>query len=185
MGRRVKSGQFWVRTFLTAKGQLALNRRGRFPSQPPQEFAHGILADTDLSGDLALTTPISFELLDLLPPRRGQARAPTRVATPLSQSSQTTLLEASLLPSHGTHRAMKGACHLDLVRPTLLDQAYHRMGLGHAIAHRVLGENDPRDQQHAVAVLGSEHAPFVNRHSVLGVPRFGKEVVGWNNSHTG
>ena len=57
--------------------------------------------------------------------------------------------------------------------------------LAHAIAHRVLGENDPRDQQHAVAVLGSEHAPFVNRHSVLGVPRFGKEVVGWNNSHTG
>ena len=184
LGREVKTGQFWVRTFLTAKGQLALNRQDRFPSQPPEEFAHGILADTDPSGDLALTAPIGFELLDLLPPRRGQSRAPPRVATPLSQSRQTTLLEASLLPSHGAHRAMEGPCHLDLVRPTLLDQTYHRMGLGHAIAHCILGENHPRDQQHAVAVLGSEHAPVVDRHGALGVPSFGKEVVGWNNSHT-
>jgi hypothetical protein len=36
-----------------------------------------------------------------------------------------------------------------------------------------------------VAILGSEHAPVVDRHSALRVPNFGKEVVRWNSSHTG
>ena len=174
-----------MRNFFDAKGQLALNRRGRFPSQTPQEFAHGILADTDPAGDLALTAPIGFELSDQLPPRRGQARAPTRIAPTLSESGQSTLLEATLLPSHRPHGAMEGPGHLNLVRPTLLHQTHHRMGLGHAIRHRVLGQNHPRNQQHAVAILGSEHAPVVDRHSALRVPSFGKEVVRWNSSHTG
>ena len=174
-----------MRTFFDAKGQLPLDRRGRFPSQTPQKFAHGILADTDPAGDLALTAPLGFELLDQLPPRRGQARAPTRVAATLSKSGQPTVLVASLLPSHGAHRAMEGPGHLDLVRPTLLHQTYHRMGLGHAIRYRILGQNYPRDQQHAVAILGSEHAPVIDRHSALRVPSFRKEVVRWNSSHTG
>ena len=56
------------------------------------------------------------------------------------------------------------------------------MGLGHAIRYRILGQNYPRDQQHAVAILGSEHAPVIDRHSALRVPSFRKEVVRWNSS---
>jgi hypothetical protein len=59
------------------------------------------------------------------------------------------------------------------------------MGLGHVIGHRVLRQNDPGNQQHAVVILGSQEAAVVDNASAFRVPSLRKKVSLCNSGHTG
>jgi len=184
-GNRRRTGQFWVRNSFLRKRQLGLNGQGGFPSQTSEEFPNRILADANPPRDLSLSVSFVFELLHQTPPRTGQARAPSGVATVMSQSCQSALLKASLVPSHGAHSAVEGPGYLDLVGPALIHQTHHRMGLGHVIRHRILRQNNPRNQQHAVAILGSQDATIIDNACAFRVPGLRKQVALCNSGHTG
>jgi hypothetical protein len=102
------------------------------------------------------------KLLDQ-PSARGRETKPSaRIASRLSQRGQATLLEPPLASPGGAYRVAKGTGHIVLIRPALLDEAHHGVGLGHAVAHRILGQGHPRHQHNAVTVLRADLTPVID-----------------------
>ncbi len=94
---------------------------------------------------------------------RGRpARPAARVTVALSQCGPAAVLNAWLLPAHGARGITEGSGHLVLIGPPLFDQTHHGVRLGQAVAHCILGQEDARDEDDPVAILGSEQASIIN-----------------------
>ena len=102
------------------------------------------------------------KFLNPLRARGRQARPAARVTVALSQCGQTAVLETSLLPPHRARRVAEGAGHIVLIGPPLFDQTYHGVRFGHAVVHRIMGQNDARDDDHPVAILSAEQASIID-----------------------
>jgi hypothetical protein len=116
------------------------------------------------------------QLLDPTASGTGQTRASARVAPSVSESRQASVIEAALVPADRAGRAAKRAGHLALIRPAAGDQIDHRVRLGHPIRHRILGQDHPGNEHHAMSVPRSQEAPLVNRTGVFGVPSLREKV---------
>jgi hypothetical protein len=173
-----------VRTFFVSKSQLGLDRRGNLPSQPAQQLAHGVLSDAETPCDFALTVSLRFELLDQAPPRNCHSWPTSRIAIPSAQGGQAALLKASLMPAHRSCRTVESPSHLKLLSPTLYYQTHDGMGFRHAISQRILCQNHPEDEDHAMTLLGFQQAPIIDNAGVLRVPSIGEQIIPLNKGHT-
>ena len=81
-------------------------------------------------------------------------------------------------------RVAKGSGHVVLVRPTQVDQADHGVGFGHAITRGILRQGNPRNENHAVIILGLEKALSVNNLRAFWVSCFGEKIVAAGIAHT-
>ncbi len=172
-----------MRSGLFCKRPFGLNRRLDFPSQTPQQFANGILAHADPPGDLPLRVSLALELLHQTSPRAAQAWAPWRIAVRTSQSGQAALLESALIPPHRARRTSERAGDLRLSGPSLLDQMDSCVSLGHRIAQRILSQDNPGHQHHAMLILRADQTTRVDDLEAFGVAEIGKEVVGFGSAH--
>jgi hypothetical protein len=127
---------------------------------------------------------LRFELLDPASPRNRQPWPTSRIAIHSAQGGQAALLKTSLMPTHCSCRTVEGLSHLALIGPTLFYQAHDGMGLRHAIGQRILCQNHPGDQDHAMTVLGFQQAPLIDNASVLRVPSIREQILPLNKGHT-
>lgn len=165
--------------------QFALNQRCRPPAQTPEGFANSAHTDPKLPRNLIVRTALGLEVLDPVSARGPQAGTPLRITSGPAQCRQPALLEALLAAPHGAGRVTKGPGHVVLIRPAYVDQAYHRMGLRHAVAYRILRQRHARHQHDAVPILGQEHAPGVDDARARWVSRVWKKIVAERVGHTG
>ena len=156
------AGRFGVRRSSGVECQLGLRRGGVLAPQAAQELADGFFIDTQAPRDFTVGAALLAKFLNPLRARGRQARPAARVTVALSQCGQAAVLEASLLPAHGARSVTEGAGHIVLIGPALFDQTHHGVRLGHAVPHGILGQDDARDDDDPVAILGSEQASIIN-----------------------
>jgi len=118
-------------------------------------------------------------------PRTAQARAPWRIAVPTPQGGQAASLESALIPPHRARRTSERAGDLRLSGPSLLDQMDSGVSLGHRIAQRVLSQDNPGHQHHAMLILRADQTTLVDDLDAFGVAEIGKEVVRFGSAHNG
>lgn len=136
--------------------QFRLSEQYGLPTQAAQGLANRSHTDPKPPCNLIVRAALSLELLNFLSPRSLQAGTPRGITAGTSQSRQAALPESFLMASDRAHRVAKGPSHGILVRPPQLDQAHHRVGFGHAIAHGILRQGNARHENHAVTIKSSE-----------------------------
>ena len=127
---------------------------------------------SDAARNLALTMSLRFELLDQTAARNRQAWTTERIAIRSAQSSQAAILEAALVTAHGANGTVEGACHGDLIDPTLIDQTHHRVGLSQSITHRIVSQHNAADEHYAMAILRSQQTAVIDDARVRRVVSF-------------
>ena len=98
-----------------------------------------------------------------------QTRSTARIAAFASQGCQTTLIESLLLPPDGASSVAENPCHIILIGPSLFNQTNHSVGFGHPVGHCILCQDNPGDDDDAVALLGSQETPVVENPDALGI----------------
>jgi len=169
---RPGTGQVWVRTWrCDLEGELpSILGPLAFPSEPPQELAHGHLTDAETTSHLTIGDPLGLPLVHELTTRCAQPRDALGVAPASPQCREAARLEATLVAADRTHVTLEGRCHLVLPRPALLHQADHRVRLPHAVAHRVVRQRQAAHGDHPVPAMGLKTAPLVDHHRCIGEP---------------
>ena len=109
-----------------------------------------------------LEYPVFLEAAHHAETLAGHPHSPAWIAPAATERRQPAVLEAPLMASQRARRAAERACHVVLVGPALLDQAHHRVRLGHAVAQRVLREHHARDDHDAVLVARAHQAAIVD-----------------------
>jgi hypothetical protein len=90
------------------------------------------------------------------------------------EGSQAALGEATLVAAERAGGTAEGAGDIVLVGPSLVDQADHGVGFGHAVGHRILSDHDSGDHHHALALLGSIQAAIVDNTGAIWITNLGK-----------
>jgi hypothetical protein len=117
---------------------------------------------------------IGLETLDQLGSSTRQSAATFRISTAMTQRGQTAVFETPLVAAHRAHGTTVSSGNLDLISPSLFNQANHGVGLGHVVRRRILRLNDSRDDHHIEVILRSDQTPLVNHTDALRVPNTGK-----------
>lgn len=108
--------------------------------------------------------------------RRGETAAALREPASRAQRPQATGFMAPLVAPDRAGGATERAGDVVLIGPALIDEVHHRIGFGHAVGDRVVGEDDSSDDDDAVAFLGADQAPVVDDGRAGGRPDVGEEV---------
>jgi hypothetical protein len=58
------------------------------------------------------------------------------------------------------------------------------MGFRHPIGQRILCQNHPGDEDHAMTTLGFQQAAIIDNAGVLRVPSVGEQILPLNKGHT-
>jgi hypothetical protein len=168
-GRDHGSGQVWVRTLgHRRQRQRHLLGARRAPSQTSEQLADRLLGDAHAAGDLAVGAAIRLELRDEPGASPSDPLRSLRAASAAPERHESAVLEPSLMAAQRPRRDVERRRDLTLLRPALLDQADHRVRLGHSVADGVLRDRHARDEHDAMAVAGAHEAPRVDRLHVLG-----------------
>ena len=61
------------------------------------------------------------------------------------------------------------ACNIVLIRPSLLDEIYHRIRFSHAVARPILCDRDSVNNHHTMVALSFNHAAVINDESAFRV----------------
>lgn len=172
---RQRSGQVWVPTWYAAR-KLELLWFPLMPSQSFQEFPNCLWCDAKPSRDLAIRQALSLQAAHQLLARPRQPWSSGGVAARLAQGSEPARLEPALIPPDTAHGVPERPGDLLLLRPALLHQADHCVGLGHPIVSGVLKQHDAGDNDDAKVMLGTDEAPIVDDRRARRHNRLGKEV---------
>ncbi len=141
-------------------------RLGLLPAQPPQQLAHGLRRDAEATGDRTVRCTLPLQLAGQPEPRSSRARSAARIPAAATQRCQPAHLETSLEPPHCARGAVERAPHVVLIRPALLDQACHRVRLGHPIADGVLREHHAGHEHDPMRPFAPHDAAIVDDHHV-------------------
>jgi hypothetical protein len=85
------------------------------------------------------------------------------------------LLKAALLSPHSAFRITKGASHLTLRSPSLIDQVYHRIRFGDLILERILSNDQTGDNDNGMIAFGPKQATVVDDLKVRWVSEIRKQ----------
>ena len=113
-------------------------------------------------GDLAVRHPLRLEATNKTCPRRLQSGPPFGIPIASPEGRQSSGFEPPLVAADGSVRAPERPRHVALIGPPLLDEAHHRVGLGHAIPDGVLRHGDAGSNHDAMPVSRAHQTTIVD-----------------------
>ncbi|MEK7995408.1 MAG: hypothetical protein AAB403_16530 [Planctomycetota bacterium] len=129
--------------------------------------------------------PFGLEPTDQLYPRTPQPPMSLRTPTTMPQRWESAILEPPLEAPHRPHGIAKCPRYFILIGPSLIDKADHCVGLGHAIAHRVLPQYDARSDHQPARITGPHQTSITDDTCILRHCRRSKEyALGFGGSHS-